>query len=238
MLYSCETWGDICPKELEIIHRTGIRTALSIRRNVCNEILYIESGHYPLICEIKKRQYRFFKAILESQMQNLYIKDLIGKATNLNINYVQYYNNLLTEFESANQIKRVDEETYKRNCELKIWNANIEDENSKLGTYLIDPLLVTPVELSNVVENEIITITRFRVGSHNLRIETGRCVNVPRDQRECLCETGVQTIKHFFLECPLLTYLRDQSNTLVSECLQSENMNYIMRGAKIVKIEL
>ena len=142
----------------------------------------------------------------------------------------------MTEFKSANQLKRVDEGDW----ELKTRNANIEDENSKLGTYLIvAPLLVTPVELSNVVETERITITCFRVGSHNLRIETGRCANVPRDQRVCLCETGVQTIKHFFLECPLLTYLRDQSNTSVLECLQSQNiMNYIMRGAKIFEIEL
>ena len=233
VLYSCETWRDSYPKELEIINRTGIRTAISIRRNVCNEILYIASGHYPLICEIKKRQYRLVEATLESQTQNLYIKDLIAEVTHLNIHYVQYYNNLWTEFESADQLKCVHEEHYRRNWELKIRNPNIEDENSKLGTYLIVNPLSKTCGAINVMETERITITRFRVGSHNLRIETGRYENIPRNQRTCLCETGIQTIKHFFMECPVLTYLRDQSHTSNNKTLfLGMSPFYLLNGPK------
>ena len=37
---SCETWGDICPKVLEIIHRTGIRTALYKKKCMQRNIVY------------------------------------------------------------------------------------------------------------------------------------------------------------------------------------------------------
>ena len=85
----------------------------------------------------------------------MYIKDLIGKHSHLNIHYVQYS---IRTIESAYQLKRVHEEAYRRDWELKIRNANIGDENSKLGTYLIvNPLLATPVELSKVMETERIT---------------------------------------------------------------------------------
>ena len=89
------------------------------------------------------------------------------------------------------------------------------------------------------MEHERIIITRFRAGTHNLRIETGRYENVPRELRTCVCGTALQTIKHFLIECPLLVHLRHQNHTSVSECLRSENiMFYIMQGAKILGIEL
>ena len=39
--YSCETWAGAIPKDAEVSYRTGIKTALSIRQNTNNEIVYI-----------------------------------------------------------------------------------------------------------------------------------------------------------------------------------------------------
>ena len=41
----------------------GIKTALAVRMNTCNEIVYIESGTYPAICIIKKRQIKFWDTL-------------------------------------------------------------------------------------------------------------------------------------------------------------------------------
>ena len=41
----------------------GIKTALAIRMNTCNEIVYMESCTYPSICIIKKRQIKFWDTL-------------------------------------------------------------------------------------------------------------------------------------------------------------------------------
>ena len=97
ILYSCKCWSDYIPNELEKIHQMAIRSAMSIRQNCCNEIIYIESGQYPLICEIKKRQYSFYKNLINSN-EHGYFQKLIRIASERRITFVRYYENLLTNF--------------------------------------------------------------------------------------------------------------------------------------------
>lgn len=45
-------------------------------------------------------------------------------------------------------------------------------------------------------------MTRLRTGSNELRINTGRWENIPRDERYCLlCGEDIETEQHFLLEC-------------------------------------
>ena len=48
IIYGCETWGGSRLKQIETTYRQGLKTALSIRDTVNNEIVYIESGEWPL----------------------------------------------------------------------------------------------------------------------------------------------------------------------------------------------
>ena len=53
------------------------------------------------------------------------------------------------------------------------------------------------------------TLTKFRVSDHTLKIEQGRYLNIPREQRLCSeCQT-VDDEKHFFLDCKINKHLRD-----------------------------
>ena len=83
------------------------------------------------------------------------------------------------------------------------------DPDSKLGTYLlVNPELEAPV-FDNKFEFQRTLITRYRTGSHNLRIEKDRRIpNSSREDRLCLCNTGIQTIKHVLVECPMLQTAR------------------------------
>ena len=46
-------------------------------------------------------------------------------------------------------------------------------------------------------------ITRYRAGSHNLLIEKGRHSRTPRENRVCVCDTGIQSLHHVIFSCPL-----------------------------------
>ena len=53
-----------------------------------------------------------------------------------------------------------------------------------------------------------IIITRYRIGSHKLKIQTGRHQNQNVDERLCKCSTSVQTIDHVIFNCPLTPIVR------------------------------
>ena len=60
----------------------------------------------------------------------------------------------------------------------------------------------------NVPEYVRTAFTRIRLGSHRLRIETGRWARLPADERLCMCG-AVQTELHVLLFCPETEPLRD-----------------------------
>ena len=63
ILFDCEIWGNSKLEKLECWYRKAIKYALSVRPSVNNEIIYIESGQYPLFCDVKSRQLKFWMKI-------------------------------------------------------------------------------------------------------------------------------------------------------------------------------
>src|SRR3569623_746601 len=57
-----------------------------------------------------------------------------------------------------------------------------------------------------------ILYAQLRSGSHHLRIERGRCVKEPEEERVCkVCITGkVESEAHFLLECYIYRKLREK----------------------------
>ena len=98
LVYGCETWGMNKMKNAETAFRQGLKSALSIRDCTNNEIVYIESGEWPLEIRITKQQIKFWTAIQDIANTNPdhYIAKLvqIGESTD----YIKYYKNLLNTY--------------------------------------------------------------------------------------------------------------------------------------------
>ena len=58
------------------------------------------------------------------------------------------------------------------------------------------------------LENDRILITKYRTGSHRLKIQTDRWRSIPQDKRMCLCNNSIQTLQHVLCDCPLLENAR------------------------------
>ena len=85
------------------------------------------------------------------------------------------------------------------------------DPDSILGTYVrINPSLELPDLYTNTdcLESDRCIITKFRTGSHSLKIYSGRKDKTGRNQRMCACNQGVQTIEHVLYNCPLTNNIR------------------------------
>ena len=69
-----------------------------------------------------------------------------------------------------------------------------------------------------------ISFTRFRTSSHRLKIETGRWSQIPRDQRTCVCNEGVQTEEHVLTACPSVNDIKLKYNLDVTNFIEFMNM--------------
>ena len=79
----------------------------------------------------------------------------------------------------------------------------------------INPELVThPVyTVHDISEYKRVIFSRFRLGSHHLKIETGRWQRLPRERRVCDCDgRSIQDEEHVTLKCPLTSSTRRKYN--------------------------
>ena len=141
---------------------------------------------------------------------------MIEQAKELRLPYLQYYEKLKADFGDTEACEESLSQSYRDACATKIRQKAEEDENSRFGAYLqVNPQLVHPAHNYKYnPEFERVLITRYRSGSHNLKIESGRLCNptIPRDERLCMCNGDVQTLHHCLFDCPLLAEARAEYN--------------------------
>ena len=58
-----------------------------------------------------------------------------------------------------------------------------------------------------------INFTRYRLSSHQLRVEVGRWSRTPADKRTCTSGLGIQNEQHIF-ECPLVEHIFNTNDKL------------------------
>ena len=72
--------------------------------------------------------------------------------------------------------------------------------------YSYDMQLYLKKPISKKLQN---CISRFRLSSHYLSIETGRWHNIVQTNRLCpVCHTDIEDEFHFILKCPMCNHLR------------------------------
>ena len=207
LTYACETWGDSNFSNIEVLYRRGLKSALSVRPSLNNEIVYLETGEWPLKVRIVSQQLQFWLTLQQTVLNKIdhYITKLVRIAENEELPYIIYYKNLQREYNDKERCKQSIEQDFRTKFEEKIREKYNSDADSRLGSYLqMNPDLQKPM-YDNIIEFERVIMTRYRTGSHNLRIETGRRQpKVERENRLCKCGLEVQTLKHCLLSCPLL----------------------------------
>ena len=76
----------------------------------------------------------------------------------------------------------------------------------------MNPSLTRPNVYNRYIPaHKLLCVTRLRMVSHNLKIETGRHFKfvIPREERLCSCEE-VEDEKHFVLHCCHYTHIREK----------------------------
>ena len=239
LLYASETWMEY-GKEVEVIYRNGIRIALGVRSNVNNEVIYTESGKYPLKCRILKQQLKFWLSLKDycERSPDSALKHFLDVANQLEIQYVKWYESLESTYGSPENCQRMLEAEYRTKWKSKFDEA--VDMDSRLGAYAqVNLTSSTPKYLSELMfETDRLLLTRFRCGSHSLAVEKGRYSNVPREDRLCSCGRGIQTILHCFTECPCTRHLfRGKEYASLSDVFRDEDICILLhKVCKVLKV--
>ena len=205
LLYGCETWAN-CITDVEQPYRSGLKIALNVRQNLNNEIVHLETGRSPLCGRIKSLQLKFWLFVTTKYMTE-FPESALAKVVKIGIDcnskYVKYYTDLQAEYTNPTACKMAIDRSYLEHCKSKLIAKNIEDPDSKLGTYYrVNPTLSNNVRNPQIImEFERELVTRFRTGSHSLAVETGRYSNIIRENRLCSCGNSVQTVWHVVAEC-------------------------------------
>ena len=234
LVYACETWGTANVSSLEVAYRFGLKRALSVRENTKTEIVYMESERYPLTIRISKQQLKFWNSLSDYLGENPEhpLAALIQQGKEMNLKYVTYYENLVREFHTPEELQKQLEERYRNAWGESIRQKAGNDEQSWCGVYLlVNPDNNPPKQRNNILERERILTTRYRCGSHNLRIETGRMCNplIPRSERHCSCNTDIQSLHHVLFDCPLIADLHQEYNfTSIEEALNRDDVSQFL----------
>ena len=86
----------------------------------------------------------------------------------------------------------------------------------------------------NIPEYNRISFSRIRLGSHRLKIETGRWSRISRENRLCQCNEGIQSEEHVLLKCKLTEHLRTNSEEIkycanIKELFKCENQSELAK---------
>ena len=96
--------------------------------------------------------------------------------------------------------------------------------------------IVTPDYNNNIAcfELDRKIITKYRTGSHKLKIQAGRLTGEGRDHRLCSCGNDIQTLAHVLFICPLTADIRRVQEIQSTE-LEEFFKNDFLKTASILK---
>ena len=233
-LYGCESWGSSSLQSIEVLQRKALKMVLDVSKSTPNEIVYIESGFNCLKPTIYKRQLKFFQKVKQDCMNHPEspVSVIIKQALDENTPFLRHYSKLERIFVSPQGCFDHHVEEHKQLIEQKIRQKFASDPDSILGTYhRINPDLIVPEFNNNTICHELDrkVITKYRTGSHKLKIQTGRLVGDERDLRLCSCNCDVQTLSHVLFSCPLTASIRDCHG------IQSANLDHFFGNNDFMK---
>ena len=219
--YGAEVWGMYEAKDVEMLHTKFCRWILQVKKSTNLSGLYGELGRAPLIitrklCMIKywikplkadddfvpRKMYSMLKADVDNNrsysgsnwaFQIKSILDSIG---------LSYIWSQQSEIEIPfNLIKMQILDIYKQT-----WYSSINNSNRLLTYARFKHEFDCENYLDFITDKRYrVSLSKFRLSSHDLEIERGRYINLDRNDRLCRFCNGnnIENEYHFLLVCPL-----------------------------------
>lgn len=203
MLYGSESWLTNNLSKVEKYYHAAIKMVLGVRVTTPNVLCLLEIGLPDLASYILERRAAFMGRISRSLSRD----EPFWKVYELCIRESTPGSRFLENASNYEGNIRVDARS-----KLQQLCTNRAQVATKFSTYnsLNLNLEVHPMYTQRmyVFEQYRKAFTRYRLSSHDLKIETGRWSRVPRNERYCVCGDVVQDEFHVLFLCPNTSQIR------------------------------
>ena len=213
--------------DMEKIQLGYLKNVLGVRRQTSTLAIYAETGRFPLHIRQKVNTVNYW-----ARLASLPEYDILHKCLNIQeslhargqTNWCTHVRNII-EGICAPQMVLDTPKSLATQVKIKIYSSEQSrildeiknsDKQPKLRTYKLfkTSYSIEPYLLINLPKKTINNIARFRLSSHNLKIETGRhqTPKVPVENRICdkCTSSEVEDEIHFIVTCSSNKSLRDQ----------------------------
>ena len=235
LFYGAETWWTSKLLKVNNIYLATLRDCLGVRTTICNDVIYTEVGLASASALVKDKQLKFLaKVKSRSNYEGSYLQKLISKSCQSQSPMGKY----------LEKLEREDQDPIKAELESIKQKISNDQDSTRRRTYKqLNVRLESPEVYHNQIfipEHHRIAFTRFRVGSHRFRIETGRWSRTPRERRLCPCGE-VQDEVHVVKNCDLLRDVRARYSDInydeISETMNRGNIPYLSKYIMISQKE-
>ena len=250
--YGCETWGFSKSKEIERIHLKFCKRILNVKSSTSNAGVYGELRRYPLYITRYIRIIRYWCNLLRTNniIFSTVYNDMLRDCELGLDNWVSKVKSMLFEYGFGNiwqNPQNINVNTFCNqfkqrliDCFTQKWNNDI-DTNQVLTTYKHFKTVFTYEKYLNILPERLrVPMSKLRLSSHSLRIETGRYgrARIERNQRQCvLCNSDIEDEYHFVLKCP--TYNDIRAKYIKSVYIRKPSMyKFIKLMSSVKKTEL
>ena len=207
------------------MHMKFCKYILGVKKSTNNNAILGELGRFPFHIIWFFRIFRYWIKILknkESLLYNVYCVLRTDADSGNNYNGLNWASNVKKLLETLGLFDVWLNQDFfvpsfnvirQRICDnfLQTWNESIND-SVKLHTYSLFKKELKFEKYLDVIRETSLSniVSRFRLSSHELFIETGRYSNIPRQLRICKCcnMNVIENEFHFLLVCPLYRDLR------------------------------
>ena len=179
ILYSAETWGDLKKIEpsLRAMETKALKSCLGVKSGTSSDIIYTELNRPDIISLIKDRQYKFKNKVDKLNDNEALMKEIWQLCIQKNnVNLCLFYQNLAGNNTTLNMNNR---------------KLNIQQSNK---TMIVRYRSIIGLDYSSILYDSCLDdekrkiISRWRLSSHKLRVETGR-YSIPKiDPANRLCK--------------------------------------------------
>ena len=228
LLYGCEIfcYENIC--DLEAFYVQLLKRILYVKKSTTSFMVYAETGCEPLWVDIYKRATCFWVKIsqdntnlLANKLRSILIR--IHENTDYESPYITFMNKTFNDLGLTYMLFR-ESDINQRKRDMRLIKSRIQDQYQQQWQ---EKLFVSPKAifyrmlksepgfedyLDTLPFKKRIALTRFRLSSHRLPIETGRWYNIDRHLRLCnFChDNSLGDEFHYLFECTTFRDDRDR----------------------------
>lgn len=202
ILYGAETWLGNGTHSLSPMYFEIVKGLLGVRTQTPNDLCLIEVGMPACATTIRNMQKRWVdKNIGDTPNPHQPLMFALELCRSVNSPMAHYIDKLL----DMKDVMSDDRDSLV--SQIKGRDTTRFSEYVKLNKHLCTPTFYQEWDIPEFVR---ISVTRFRLSSHRLKVETGRWARIPRDLRVCLCGNGIQDEHHIIFVCPFTEMINRQ----------------------------